>query len=404
MSIRAMTVLGALVVLAGCGGESGPSGPPSILGATNVAAGGAGTCALGGTGAMVCWGEVPSGVATDTTIGYGISLGARSVTVPESFTSISLSKTPFGSTGCGVGESGQVHCWGDLYIHYDGALSLGTTITALAGGSSAGSVSVGVGHLCVSRTDRLVRCYGDYNGGARGTDSVDLATVDPDATLTPNGLSPALSAFGTAQGAKFGCALTTDSLVACWGERSRGQVGRLTSDTVQDCGIFGADWCQPAPAPVDGGRKYRQVAVGWDAACATRFTGEVDCWGRKPGAPNCDVAADCVRSPTQVALPGSAVRVVVGANHACALLTTGAVYCWGDNAYGQLGRPGASSTTPVAVAGGYVFATLSAGGNHTCGIEVGTGAVGCWGANYTGQLGDGTLVDRDHPVAVVVAE
>lgn len=403
MKRLSLAVPSMLLLLAACGGESGPSGPPSILGATSIAMGGASSCALGG-GAMVCWGETPPGVPTDTTIGFGISLGARSVTLPEAFTSMSLSKTPFGSVGCGVGETQAVYCWGDLYIHYDGSLSLGTGISALGGATSAGSVSVGVGHLCVTRTDRLIRCFGDYNGGARGTDSVDLATVDPDADLVANGVSPALSAFGTAQGRKFGCALTIDSLVACWGERDRGQVGRATSDSVQDCGGFATAWCQPAPAPVDGGRKYRQLAVGWDAACATRFTGEVDCWGRKQGAPNCDVAADCVKSPTQVALPGQAVRVVVGEDHACALLTTGAAYCWGDNSTGQLGRPGASSSTPVAVAGGYVFTTLSAGSYHTCGIEPGTGAVGCWGANSTGQLGDGTLVDRDHPVAVVVAE
>lgn len=393
----------ALLALTACGGESGPSGPPAIVGASSVSAGGTGTCALGGT-AMVCWGETPPGVVTDTTIGYGISLGARTVTLPETFTSVSLSKGPFGSVGCGVGETEAVYCWGDLYIHYDGSLSLGTGISALAGATSASSVSVGVGHLCVARTDRLVRCYGDYNGGARGTDSVNLGTVNPDADLTPNGLSPTLSAFGTAQGQKFGCALTLDSLVACWGERNRGQVGRLISDSVQNCGGFATTWCQPAPALVDGGHKYRQVAVGWDAACATRFTGEVDCWGRKPEAPNCNVATDCVHTPTQIALPGAAVRVVVGEAHACALLSTGAVYCWGDNSSGQLGRPGASSSTPVAVAGGFVFTTLSAGGYHTCGIESGTGAVGCWGANSTGQLGDGTLVDRDHPVAVVVAQ
>lgn len=392
-----------LLVLAACSGEPSPSGPNPILGASSVAAGGTGTCALG-SGTMVCWGETPPGVLTDTTIGYGISLGARGVTLPEGFTSVSLSKSPFGSVGCGVGETEAVYCWGDLNIHYDGSLSLGTGISALPGATSAGSVSVGVGHLCVARTDRLVRCYGDYNGGARGTDSVDLSSVSPDADLTPNGLSPTLSAFGTAQGRKFGCALTLDSLVGCWGERDRGQVGRLTSDSVQNCGGFATTWCQPAPAPVDGGHKYRQVAAGGDAACATRITGEVDCWGRKPEALNCSVATDCLGVPTQIALPGAAIRVVVGESHACALLGTGAAYCWGDNTYGQLGRPGGTSSTPVAVAGGLVFTTLSAGGFHTCGVMQGTGAIACWGANYTGQLGDGTLVDRDHPVAVVVAQ
>ena len=402
MRLRALAVSAVLLATA-CGGESGPSGPAPIVGATNLSTGGLGTCALGG-GAMVCWGVTPPGVATDTAIATGVSLGARTATTPEPFASISLSREPFGATGCGVGESQQVYCWGNLLVNTDGALSLGTSISALAGATSAGSVSVGIGHLCVARTDRLVRCFGEFDGGARGTDSVDLATVDPSANLVANGLSPSLAAFGTAQGWQFGCALTTDSLVACWGERDLGQVGRAVSDTVHDCGTSGAAGCQPAPAPVDGGRKYRQLSVGTNTACATRFTGEVDCWGRRPGAPNCNAVGDCITSPTLVALPGAAVRVAVGSDHACALLTSGAAYCWGSNSAGQLGRPGAASASPVAVAGGYVFSTLSAGAEHTCGLELGTGAVGCWGANYAGQLGDGTLVDRDHPVAVVVAE
>lgn len=405
MSIRSVGLLGMLGVAAACGSEE-RSGPHVIVGVTTVSAGGVGTCALGGTGAMVCWGEVPSGTETDTLVQevIPVTLGARTVAISEPFTSLGLSKSPFAPTGCAVGETDQVYCWGHLDIHFDWTLPLGTGISALTGATGASSVSVGYGHLCVTGGDRQVRCFGDFNGGGRGTDSVDLGTVDPDATLIPNGLSPSLSAFGSSQGWRFGCALRTDSLVACWGTRERGQVGRVTSDTVQACGAFSNPWCQPGPALVDGGNKYRQLSVGDQAACATRISGEVECWGLRPGAPNCDVAGDCVKSPTQVPLPGLAARVVVGQDHACALLTSGAAYCWGNNSAGQLGRTGAASATPVPVSGGFSFVTLSAGAHHTCGIELGSGAVGCWGANYRGQLGDGTLIDRDRPVAVVAAE
>ena len=159
-----------------------------------------------------------------------------------------------------------------------------------------------------------------------------------------------------------------------------------------------------------GGHKYRQVSAQLDHACATLVSGGVECWGRKFGAAvagwltTCTTAADCVNVPTAVTLPAAAIRVVVGAEHACALLTTHDVYCWGDNTHGQLGRSGGASATPVLVSGGYLFTTLSAGADHTCAVEAGTGAIGCWGRNDSGQLGDGTLVDRDHPVAVVVAE
>lgn len=397
-------VSGALVLfLAACSSTSDRSGPHVVVGVAGIAAGGLETCAVGGTGALACWGAVPDGVAIDTTVdAFPISLGARTVVTAAPLNAIALSKSLFSPTGCVVAETGQTYCWGALVVDADISLPLGTGLTALAGATSASSVAIDVGHLCVTRTDNLVRCYGEFLGGARGTDSVDLST-DPAANLTANGLSPSLSAFGTAQGQYFGCALRTDSLVACWGARDHGQTGGAASDTVQNCGAPAAPWCQRGPGLILGGTKYRQLSAGADHACATRFTGEVDCWGTPVGGPSCASAAACA-TPTQVVLPGAAVRVVVGSSHACALLTTGAAYCWGDNTLGQLGRTGASSATPVAVAGGYLFVNLSAGADHTCGIEAGSGAVGCWGANDRGQLGDGTLVNKDRPVAVVLAQ
>lgn len=407
-SLRVIPIFLALTVA--CSSDGGPSGPAVVRGALAISAGAGSSCAIGSSGGLACWGMVPEGTHSDTTIGVPVSLGASTVTTPAPFTAVSLAPTLFSATGCGVAETDQVYCWGALVVETDVALSLGGTLTALPSGGSASTVSVAREHLCVTRNDRAVRCYGDFSGGGRGTDSVTLATVDPGYSLSPNGLSPALAAIGTAQGEMFGCALRTDSLIACWGTRDRGQLGGAVGDTVHDCTAFAPAGCQPGPAVVAGGVKYRQVAAAADHACATRITGEVDCWGRKPGTPipdpgsTCASAGDCVNTPTQVTLPASAQRVVVGADHACALLTTGAAYCWGDNASGQLGRPGASSLTPVEVSGGFKWSTLSAGYAHTCGIELGTGVVGCWGANEKGQLGDGTTVDRDHPVAVVAAE
>ena len=55
-------------------------------------------------------------------------------------------------------------------------------------------------------------------------------------------------------------------------------------------------------------------------------------------------------------------------------------------------------TSPVLVAGGFTFVSLSAGGSHTCGVTV-SGAY-CWGANGNGQLGNGTTTDSAVPVKV----
>ena len=400
----------ALVLLAACGKDSGPSGPPSILGAVSVSAGAGGTCAVGSAGGLACWGELPNGTPQDTSATGPDALGAVNVTTPIDVIALGLSRLPDGNSGCLVGSDRATYCWGIL-MDKDQSVSLGTGIQALAGATAAASVAVSQSALCVTRTDNQVRCYGAFYGGLRGTDSVDLSDAGPGFSLTPTGLSPTLLAFGTTLGQQSGCAIRTDSLVACWGARHRGQLGGALGDTLQDCSSAAPAWCQPGPALVAGGTKYRQVASYYDHVCATRISGDVDCWGRKFGAPEpatwdatCATASDCVNTPTPVVLPATALRVVVGWEHACALLTTQEVYCWGDNSRGQLGRSGPSSSTAVKVSGGFAFSALSAGLYHTCAVEAGTGAVGCWGANDQGQLGDGTTTDRDRPVAVVVAE
>jgi len=76
------------------------------------------------------------------------------------------------------------------------------------------------------------------------------------------------------------------------------------------------------------------------------------------------------------------------------------VYCWGANDSGELGT-GDTTThlTPIAVAGGLKFATLSAGGANTCGLTA-SGIAYCWGWNGLGQLGTGDTVSRLAPTLV----
>ena len=95
-------------------------------------------------------------------------------------------------------------------------------------------------------------------------------------------------------------------------------------------------------------------------------------------------------------------RVSAGRSHACGVTSAGAAYCWGGNGYGQLGN-GTTNVygegSPVLVLGGLSFATLSAGDVHTCGLTTG-GAAYCWGDNSAGQLGTGTTMSSSSPVLV----
>jgi alpha-tubulin suppressor-like RCC1 family protein len=90
-----------------------------------------------------------------------------------------------------------------------------------------------------------------------------------------------------------------------------------------------------------------------------------------------------------------------GIFHTCGIATGGVAYCWGLNEVGELGNNSTQdSMTPVAVAGGLRFSSLSAAGwffldepvdvlaDHTCGITIDQVAY-CWGSNDAGQLGNG---------------
>src|SRR5664280_608193 len=114
------------------------------------------------------------------------------------------------------------------------------------------------------------------------------------------------------------------------------------------------------------------------------------------------ILATLVAGPVEPASATLApVQVVTGYAHTCALAPSGQAYCWGPNWNGRLGD---NTTTdrhiPVAVQqGGVTFASMTAGGLHTCGIT-GAGAAWCWGYNAYGGLGDNTTTDEHVPVAV----
>ena len=54
--------------------------------------------------------------------------------------------------------------------------------------------------------------------------------------------------------------------------------------------------------------------------------------------------------------------VTIGSAHSCGLTLEGRAYCWGDNFFGQLGDGTKTDRLrPVAVAGGLLFSSVSAG-------------------------------------------
>jgi alpha-tubulin suppressor-like RCC1 family protein len=240
----------------------------------------------------------------------------------------------------------------------------------------------------------------DLNGRALGS------SVDVQFATGVNEEPLAFTALSVADG--HTCGVTTNGAAYCWGINSEGQLGTTTSS---DCGIR----CSMIPAPVDGGLTFQSLSAGVFHTCGVTTNGAAYCWGSTTyGALGADTTAlnTCYASTSGVGCPypvpvagGLTFRwISAGRDHTCGVTTQGAAYCWGRGSDGELGADSATlavscrtvygCSTPVPVAGGLTFTSVSAGNALTCGVTT-TGAAYCWGTNDAGQLGIGTAAGPD---------
>lgn len=134
------------------------------------------------------------------------------------------------------------------------------------------------------------------------------------------------------------------------------------------------------------------LTTGGVHSCAVQVTGHAYCWGTIDRG--LGVVDQLGGTPVRVSGGLSFSRVDAGRALTCAVTGVGTTYCWGPNEFGQLGddNPGTTSSTPVSVQGGINLASVSAGGDHACGLTA-NGTAYCWGSNLLGQLGDTTTVN-----------
>ncbi|MFL5619068.1 MAG: trypsin-like peptidase domain-containing protein [Gemmatimonadaceae bacterium] len=194
-------------------------------------------------------------------------------------------------------------------------------------------------------------------------------------------------------GSGFTCALRRDGAAFCWGSNDHGELGS------------GARAASPSPAPVSTPLRFASVSTGSTFACALTTDGRAYCWGNagfedegRAVVPGDRMAR---RLPAAVAGNLTFASLSAGGDHACGVTTAGVAYCWGDNEHGQLGD---GTTTmreaPVRVATDLRFRSVSAGLLHSCGLAT-DGRVYCWGNNAWGAVGSGAAGTR-HPRPVAV--
>jgi alpha-tubulin suppressor-like RCC1 family protein len=218
-------------------------------------------------------------------------------------------------------------------------------------------------------------------------------------TLIPLRIAGSLNLTSISVGDSVACGATSDNHTYCWGDNSSGQLGNGSS----------ARGSSATPTLVTGSVSggaflLARVAAGGRHVCGLTAGGAAWCWGNDAFNQLGNGESFPLSSTTPIPVAGGQIfsTITAGANHTCALRSDGAAYCWGDNSRGQIGAGpiGSPIDVPVLVTGGQSFSSISAGGNHTCGITR-AGAAFCWGSNDNGDLGHGDVTDfYDVPMAV----
>ena len=330
-----------------------------VSGATKLAAGRDGACALLSNGTVSCWGR---------------QLGGPDVPTPGSHTYLPT-------------------------LVSDGVNNL-TGVTAIAYGDN---------HACALKSDATVWCWGDDRLGQLG-DGVEVGDGNVgDATITA---VPMLSPAGdvmtgvtrVAAAGRTTCVLRTVAGVGevdCMGDNSVGQLGQGTAGNVPPV-------AEPVATPITipagsnlsfgelygGGGGVNGTGGGGGTFCATTVPGAggaqtTYCWGfnaqGEAAITNTNVTPGIFQVSTDVG-----GRWGEGYLNGCALDGNGAMSCWGGNLKGQL--PGTAAGSPIlartAIPGVSNAFKMAIGESHMCAL---TGnSLLCWGENIDGQIGNGT--------------
>jgi alpha-tubulin suppressor-like RCC1 family protein/uncharacterized protein YjdB len=266
-------------------------------------------------------------------------------------------------------------------------------------------MSAGVNGTCGLRGGVWAFCWGENASGKVGDGTSN-------SWLLPRAVSRAVRFVQISTGGGTTCGLTVDGQAYCWGANAVGALGIGNTDGPEQCEFAGP--CSRTPIAVSGGRSFSEIHAnshgGWyQFVCGLDSNGAASCWGSNvsgtlgigatTGPETCmaqgGTLLPCSRTPLEVAGGRLFTSLTLGDTHVCGLTAAGEAYCWGNNAVGQLGD-GTETTraTPVAVSGGLRFVSLSAGSAHTCGLTS-DGTAYCWGFSGIGALGHGAFTGPD---------
>ena len=208
----------------GTSGSTGVSTPvytsfvPASFIVAHLEIGNAHSCAISAVGAAWCWGEFTNGRLGTTALSNAVT-----PTATASLGGTASEVAAGGAHTCALLTNGNVSCFGNNNMGQLGqalttASSSTPTLVTLA--ATATHVSAGSQFTCALLSTAAVQCFGQNASGQLGSGSSGSARQTPDAVTGLTG-----TVVDVTTGTNHACAVMSTGQVRCWGLNDLGQLG-----------------------------------------------------------------------------------------------------------------------------------------------------------------------------------
>ena len=191
---------------------------PAWFTVAQIEIGSAHSCAISVLGIAWCWGQ-----STDGRLGTTASSDAVTPTATASLGGTASEVAAGGAHTCALLSNGTISCFGSNNMGQLGqalATTSSSTPTLVTLAATATHVTAGSQFTCALLSTAVVHCFGDNASGQLGSGSSGAARESPGAVTGLTG-----TVVDVVAGASHACAVMSTGQVRCWGKNDLGQLG-----------------------------------------------------------------------------------------------------------------------------------------------------------------------------------
>ena len=236
------------------------------------------TCALTSDYNVYCWGDNTNGSLGN---GTAVSYSAVPVAVSKSaYANKPIKQLSVGrSHSCAITSLGQVYCWGNNNTGQLGNNSItssnvpvATTTSGVLSGLSVISITTGAQFSCAIASDNNAYCWGQGNYSQLGDNTTTTTSLVPTTVYTGGAMSgkKALSIYS---GYDTTYLIASDGKTYAWGNDAYGMIGN-------DSNLTSLNYPAAISTTNLGTKTIASITAGFYYGCALTNDSSVYCWGR----------------------------------------------------------------------------------------------------------------------------